>query len=239
MISDKKVLAVVPARSGSKGLPGKNIRPFCGKPLLQWSVEHGLKAACVDRVVVSTDSEIIADIAMSSGADVPFLRPPELASDTATSVDVVLHAAGYLAEHGDPFDLVVLLEPTSPLREAKDIDSAMNMLFADPQAESIVSVAPVGSQHPSFLMKLDTVGNLTPFAGSFRVLRRQETEPLFFLDGTLYISKLPYLGDKKTFYHDRTMGYVVPKFKSFEIDDIDDFIVCEAVFRERFSGLSS
>jgi len=113
------------------------------------------------------------------------------------------------------------------------------MMLADPEARSIVSVAEVGSQHPSFLMKRDTIGYLTPFTDSFRVLRRQETEPLFFLDGTLYISQLSYLGEKKTFYHDRTMGYVVPKFKSFEIDDIDDFIVCEAVFRERFSGLSS
>ena len=162
MIDNKRVLAIVPARAGSKGLPGKNIRLFCGKPLLQWSVEHGLSSRYVDLVIVTTDSTEFADIARKSGALVPFLRPDHLSSDTASSADVILHAVDFLEERGDIFDVLVLLEPTSPLRSPEDIDKALEMLATEPDAESVVSISRVEAHHPSFLMRRTRPASLSP-----------------------------------------------------------------------------
>eukprot|EP00831_Metopus_contortus_P066154 TRINITY_DN59033_c0_g1_i1.p3 TRINITY_DN59033_c0_g1~~TRINITY_DN59033_c0_g1_i1.p3 ORF type:complete len:201 (-),score=47.51 TRINITY_DN59033_c0_g1_i1:21-623(-) len=151
MIAGKRVLALVPARAGSKGLPGKNIKPFCGKPLLLWSVEHGLASSYVDSVVVSTDSREFAEIAKKGGAEVPFIRPEHLASDTAASIDVMLHTVDFLEARGDLYDILVLLEPTSPLRKPEDIDKALEVLCSHPHAESIVAISLTEAQHPVFL----------------------------------------------------------------------------------------
>ncbi len=234
MIAEKKVLALIPARAGSKGLPGKNIRPFCGKPLLQWSVEHGLSSRYVDKVLVSTDSEDFAAIARKGGAEVPFLRPGDLASDTAASVDVILHAVDYLEGMGEKFSLLVLLEPTSPLRKPEDIDRALEFLLSRPEAESVVSVSLTEAHHPAFLMKRRETGFLEPFLTDFKVVRKQDISPLFFLDGTVYISWMDALRRRRSFYHDKTLGYEVPKYQSFEVDDGDDFIICEALYRAKF-----
>lgn len=235
MISEKTVLALVPARAGSKGLPGKNIRPFCGKPLLQWSVEHGLSSKYVDKVVVSTDSEEFAEIARKGGAHVPFLRPKSLATDVASSIDVILHGINYLERHGEEFNILVLLEPTSPLRRPDDIDRALERLLSVPEAESVVSVSLTEAHHPAFLMKKRKEGFIVPYLPDFSVVRRQDITPLFFLDGTVYISWTEALKRRRSFYHDRTLGYEVPKYQSFEVDDMDDFIICEALFRAKFS----
>lgn len=234
MIAGKKVLAIVPARAGSKGLPGKNVRPFRGKPLLQWSVEHGLSSRCVDKIVVSTDSEEFADVARKCGAAVPFLRPEFLASDTATSVDVILHAVDFLEERGEFFDILTLLEPTSPLRAPEDIDNALELLLSESEAESVVSVSRTEAHHPAFLMQMMGDKFLKPYLSDFKVIRRQEITPLYFLDGTVYVSRIEALRRRRSFYHERTLGYEVPKYKSFEVDDLDDFIICEALHRVKF-----
>jgi CMP-N,N'-diacetyllegionaminic acid synthase len=234
MISGKKVLAVIPAREGSKGLPGKNIRPFRGKPLLLWSVEHGISSRFVDRVIVSTDSEEYAVIVQNSGGCVPCLRPKSLATDTATSVEVVLHAVAFLEAHGDAYDILALLEPTSPLRKPEDIDGALELLLSKPDAESVVSISPTEAHHPAYLMKKMSTGFLQPYLPNFKVIRRQDIQPLHFLDGTVYISWINALRTRKSFYHERTLGYEVPKYQSFEIDDMDDFIICEALHRAKF-----
>lgn len=127
MIKGKRVLGLVPARGGSKGLPGKNLRLMCGKPLIGWTIEQGMASKYIDRLVVSSDSTEIAKIALKHGAEVPYLRPPELASDTASSASVILHALDYLACQEDFYDLIVLLEPTSPLRDVSDIDGAIEL----------------------------------------------------------------------------------------------------------------
>ncbi|MFO0106485.1 MAG: acylneuraminate cytidylyltransferase family protein, partial [Burkholderiales bacterium] len=141
MIDGKRVLALVPARSGSKGLPDKNIRPLGGKPLLAWPIAAALAAQRVDRVIVSTDSAHYADLARAAGADVPFLRPTALASDTAPSIDFILHAVDTLAAADEHYDYLLLLEPTSPLTEASDIDRALSALAA--QGASAVAVVGV------------------------------------------------------------------------------------------------
>jgi CMP-N,N'-diacetyllegionaminic acid synthase len=186
MIAGRSVLALIPARGGSKGLPGKNVRPLLGKPLIGWSIEQGRASLYADAVVVSTDDEGVAHTAREFGAEVPFLRPAKLASDTAPTIDMILHALDFLAGQGRSFDLVVLLEPTSPLREARDIDAALETLVARADAQSIVGVARVESAHPAFLVKVEN-GLIRPYASdAFRVVRRQDLGEVFFFEGSVY-----------------------------------------------------
>ena len=128
-IGKKRVLALIPARGGSKGLPRKNVRNICGKPLIAWSVEAAKKCRYTDAVVVSTDDREIADAAQSAGAAVPFMRPAELATDAASSMDVILHAISYFEKKGESFDVLVLLQPTSPLRDSGHVEEALDMFI--------------------------------------------------------------------------------------------------------------
>ena len=227
--SSRRVIAIVPALGGSKGLPGKNIRPLCGKPLIAWSIEQGLAAQSVDLVMVSTDSKQVAEVASDYGAYVPFLRPDYLATDTASSIDVVLHALDYLAGEGSIFDTVVLLEPTSPLRDATDIDKTLERM-AEQHATAVVSVCRAESSHPAFVFRQTSDGHLLPFMKRPPTgLRRQEIEPMYFLDGSIYASEVQTLRERRSFYHSDTIAYEVPKWKSFEIDDIEDFEIVEAL----------
>ena len=157
MMKDKKILFVIPARGGSKGLPGKNIRPMNGKPLINYTVETALqmKNFCDARVIVSTDSKEIADTAKSAGAEIPFMRPDELAQDTSTSMDVILHALNFFESKGEKFDLLCMLEATSPQRSADDLKNAFELLFSTKDAESIVGVCRSESGHPAFLAKIN------------------------------------------------------------------------------------
>ncbi len=236
MSAQGKVLAIIPARSGSKGLPGKNLRLLDGRPLVAWPVATALGATSVDRVIVSTDDMAIATAARSAGADVPFLRPAQLASDIASSMDVVLHALDTLASEGHEYEYVVLLEPTSPLTESSDLEAALSHLRrAEEKADAIVGICRVEATHPEYDVRVDRQGLISPYAvPDFKSLRRrQEIEDLYFLEGSLYISRVEAFRRYKTFYHERTLGYEVPRWKSLEIDDLLDFIMVEAVVQQR------
>jgi N-acylneuraminate cytidylyltransferase/CMP-N,N'-diacetyllegionaminic acid synthase len=233
MIGNARVLGLIPARGGSKGLPGKNIRPLCGKPLIAWTISAAKAASCIDRIVVSTDDAAIAEVARRAGAEVPFRRPSELATDTASSIDVIIHAVDTLAQGGQAFDIVVLLEPTSPLRAASDIDEAVERLIQT-GAGAVVSVCRAVNLHPAFMFHRNTDGRLRPFLDRQPTgLRRQDIDPVFFLDGTLYVSRVDVLRNKRSFYHEDTVAFEVPKWKSLEIDDVDDFIMVEALMANR------
>lgn len=232
MYKKKRILGLIPARGGSKGLPGKNILPLAGKPLIAWSIEAGLKSKLIDRVVVTTDDKKIAAIARKYGAEVPFLRPLELAKDNTSSVDTVLHALNWLEKNGDKHDYVILLEPTSPLRETKDVDRAIRMLVNNKVAESIMGVCRIEAAHPRFAVKIDEKGLIVPFRKEFSGWRRrQDIEELYFFEGTVYASKIETLRRKKIFYHDKTIPYIVPRWKSLEIDEILDLICAEAIMK--------
>lgn len=236
MLEGKSVLALVPARAGSKGLPGKNIRVLCGKPLIQWPIISALGANAVDRVIVSTDDPAIAACARAAGAEVPFMRPPELATDTASSMDVVRHALAEVMAAGQRYDYLVLLEPTSPLTESADIQRALSTLHrARERADAIVGVSRIEAAHPEYAVRRTQLGLLRPYNapdfGSLR--RRQEIEELHFLEGSLYITAVDSFLRKGTFYHERTMGYEVPRWKSFEIDEWVDFVCVEALMQRR------
>jgi CMP-N,N'-diacetyllegionaminic acid synthase len=233
MKNNWKVLCLVTARGGSKGLPGKNIRPLLGKPLIAWSIDVGLRTPSADALVVSTDDEGIAQAARAAGARVPFMRPAELAGDTASSIDVVLHAIDWLAAAGEHYDVVVLLEPTSPLRESADIEAALE-LMAGQHAGAVVSVCRAESVHPAFMYRRDADGRLQPFLECQPTgLRRQEIEPLYFLEGTVYASRIDVLRARRSFYHEDTVGYEVPRWKSLEIDELDDFLMVEALLKHK------
>lgn len=236
MIAGRRVLALIPARAGSKGLPGKNIRPLHGKPLLAWPIAAARGARYVDRTIVSTDDPGYAAIAAEHGAEVPFLRPAALASDTAPSIDFILHALDTLAAAGEVYDYLVLLEPTSPMTEAGDVDAALEQLVAAAaRADAIVGVAPLETSHPAFAVRRAGDGTISPLLSpSFAALpRRQDLDPVFALDGSLYISTVEALRRTRAFAHERTLGYVTDRFKALEIDDLVDFVCIEALMAYR------
>jgi len=238
MINDKHVLALIPARAGSKGLPGKNIRRLCGKPLIAWTIEQGLGSSFVDKVVVSTDSEEIASVARHYGASVPFLRPQDLASDLASSLEVIFHAIDFLELRGEIYEYIVLLEPTSPLREVSDIDGAIELCAHSSQVESVVGVAKVDNTHPSFLFSLQD-GRLHPMQGKHPTgIRRQDlVRDYYYLEGSVYVSNLKGLRREQTFYHDRTAPWIVDKYKAVEIDSVADFMVADALMDAQIKGI--
>lgn len=236
MIQGKKVLALVPARRGSKGLHLKNIKLLGGKPLLAWPIEAARQSRYVDRVVISTEDLEFAAIAKAAGADVPFMRPKELATDTSSSIEFIAHALEMLERMGEHYEYFVLLEPTSPLTDAEDIDGALEHLVSQQdQADSIVGVTALVTAHPAFAVKINADGNIGPYLSeSFRQLpRRQDIEPIFSLDGSLYISTAEALLRERGFCHQRTLPYVMPRWKSLEVDDLIDFIYIEAVLANR------
>jgi len=231
MINDKSVLAIIPARGGSKGLPGKNIRPLLGKPLIGWSIEQAFASRYIDEVVVSSDCPEIIEISRKFGANVPFKRPAKLASDNSTTIDVLIHCLDWFEENNKSFDILVLLEPTSPIREVSDIDNSLRILISKEQG-SVVSVCKTEGQNPAFCFKKNDDSKINPYLEIQPTnLRRQEIELVYFLDGTIYSSFTSSLRNQKSFYHDCTFGFEVPKWKSLEIDDIVDFSMVESVMR--------
>ena len=231
MINGKSVIGIVPARAGSKGLPRKNIAPLCGKPLIAWSIEAGLRSQYIDLVIVSTDSNKIASIAAEYGASVPFIRPAELATDKTPTIDVVIHALEYLHnERKQRFDYTVLLEPTSPLRDEADIDRAIKQLVDNVGASSLVGISRTEAQNPEFLVCLSENNFLRGFDQSeIKPVRRQEIKDVYFLEGSIYVSDTKTLIARRTFCHQETLGCIFPKWKSLEVDDIDDLIMVEAL----------
>lgn len=217
MIGGRRVLALIPARGGSKGLPGKNIRPVAGRPLVAWTIEAARAAAAPDQVVLSSDDEAIMAVAREWGCEVPFRRPEALATDEASSIDVVLHALGALPG----FDFVMLLQPTSPLRTAADIDAACALL-ATTSAPSCVSVAPA-EQSPYWMVRLDERQRMAPILPlPPGVTRRQDLPAAYVLNGAIYIADCAWLREQRSFVGEGTVAYVMPAERSIDIDTLAD-----------------
>ncbi|MDC1309951.1 acylneuraminate cytidylyltransferase family protein [Opitutales bacterium] len=221
-----KVLGLIPARGGSKGIFRKNIKNLCGKPLIAWTIEAALKSSKIDRLVVTTEDNEIAEIAKSYGADVPFMRPTELAEDSTPGISPVLHAIEQLPN----FDSVLLLQPTSPLRTSTDIDGILNFGIQE-DAESVVSVceSPV---HPYWIYKSKNK-ILKPFFDHKFVACRQDLPDAFSLNGAMYFGRTSWLLDQKAFVSPYTYGYLMPKSRSYDIDDEDDWLVVETLLSLR------
>ena len=211
------LLALIPARGGSKGIPRKNIRPFCGKPLLQWSIDVALAAPSVDQVVVSTDDPEIAEIACACGAEVPFLRPHELASDTAPGVAPALHALRQLPLVSD----LLLMQPTSPLRRVEDVEGII-ALSRQIGSDAIVSVTPC-SKHPAWMYELSSEQVIQPLLGIPDASRRQQLPSAYVLNGALYLASRYLLEHDRSFLTTKTVGYVMPPERSVDIDTLLDW----------------
>lgn len=212
------VLALITARGGSKGLPRKNVLFAAGRPLIAWTVEAALSSTTVNRVVLSSDDEEIMRVAAEAGCEVPFRRPVELATDKASTMDVVIHALQMLPG----FEFVVLLQPTSPLRTGADIDAAFRFM-AEHNAPACVSVTEV-DQSPYWMFRLSgddrLTGLLEPLSG---VGRRQDLPPVYTLNGAIYIARVDWLLRSKNFISSETVAFQMPKEKSIDIDDAYDF----------------
>lgn len=221
------VLAIVPARSGSKGLAHKNIKIMNGKPLMVWSIEHALKSEFIDKVIVSTDSVHYAKIAEESGAIVPFLRPNSISNDTATSFEVINHTIEYMKTQGEYFDIILLLEPTSPLRTLDDIENGI-LAILKKNYTSVVSMCRVKSSHPEFMFSSNEDRSIKPYISNI-TLRRQEVKELFYLDGNIYASWIDRYQDEKTFCGRNSTYIVTPELRSFEVDDQNDFDLVELI----------
>lgn len=236
MYKGKSILAIIPARGGSKGLPGKNIKELCGKPLIAWSIEHAQKSKYVDEIFVSTDSREIADVAEQYGVKVPELRPAELAVDTAPSSAFIIYTLEKYRKEGKNFDYFILLEPTSPLRDVEDVDESIAQLIDAPDSESIVGVAMSGTVHPAFMVKEGADGHLVALNPEQSTMRRQDLPNVYFFEGSVYVSNVDAYLKKKTFYHDKTLPYIVPEWKSHEVDDYVDFAIIETIMKLKLNG---
>jgi len=213
-----KVLAIIPARGGSKGIPRKNLKNLAGKPLISWTIEAAQKANSISRVIVSSDDEEITRFAQGIGCDVPFMRPSWLAEDDTPSIDVVLHAIGLLPG----YDFVVLLQPTSPLRTSRDIDAAYQMLIQQ-KASSCVSVCPA-KESPYWMYRISNDRKtIEPFVYEEVPKRRQDLPDAYILNGAIYISSVSLLVAERSFIRKDTVGYVMSRKRSIDIDTEKDF----------------
>ena len=225
-----RTLALIPARAGSKGISNKNLAPTAGRPLIEWTIAAARAAGCLDRIVVSTDGPLIAGVARAAGAEVPFLRPAELAGDAVPTMDVVWHAEAWLREHERYVpDLVMVLQPTTPLRTAEDIVAGLKLL-AQRQADSVVAICEA-PDHPFWMKRLRPDGRIEDFLPQERVpARRQDLPSAYALNGALYVARREPLLAQRTFMLPNTCGYVMPAERSLDVDtrwdlELADFIL--------------
>lgn len=227
-----ETIALITARGGSKGVPGKNIAPVAGKPLIAWTIEAARAAKRLDKIIVSTDDAAIAEVAREHGADVPFLRPAELAGDRATHISVVLHALDWLAGQGIEPRYLVLLQPTSPLRSAADIDGAI-ALAHDNDTAGVVSVCPA-RDHPLLVKRITPEGALADYATSdLAYLRRQDLPEAFALNGAVYVTQTAALRGQRTFLPRTTLPYIMPVERSLEVDHPWDLHLARLIMEDR------
>ena len=217
-----KVLAVIPARGGSKGIPRKNIKILGGKPLIAWTIEAALKAPGINRLIVSTEDEEIAAVAEQFGAEVPFKRPIAIAQDDTPGLDPVLHAI----ENSPGSDWVLLLQPTSPLRSVDDIEGIIK-LCQEKGASSAVSVAEVG-KHPFWMYQRSSDMRLQPLIPNRgEITRRQDLPSVYALNGALYLARTDWLIGNQGFIGPETLGYVMPVERSVDLDTPLDWLWVE------------
>ena len=224
MIETERIMAIIPARGGSKGIPKKNIKPLLGKPLISYSIEHAKKSEYINKVIVSTEDKEIAEISKEYGAEV-IERPEELAKDETPTIEVIFHVLKVLKAKNYTPDIVILLQPTSPLRTAEDIDKAVE-LFLNSGCESVVSVCEV-EHSPYWCFEIEEGYLKSLFGDEYLRRRRQDLEKVYVPNGAMYISTPKNLRKYKGFYCLRTIPYIMPPERSIDIDNEVDFMLAE------------
>ncbi|MBU2494640.1 MAG: acylneuraminate cytidylyltransferase family protein [Bacteroidetes bacterium] len=218
MIANKTILAIIPARGGSKGILRKNIKPLSGKPLIYWTIEEAKKSKYIDRLILSSEDEEIINIAKVLGCEVPFIRPKELAQDQTPGIEPVVHAINNLPQK---YDYVCLLQPTSPLRKIEHIDDCIEICSIN-NAESCVSVTKV-DKHPYWMYKINKDKKLEPLFQEVQLTRRQDAEKVYSINGAIYFAKTDFILSEKSFIGTNTFAYLMDKISSVDIDDMSDF----------------
>lgn len=228
-----RVLGIIPARGGSKGVPRKNIKMLCGKPLLAYTAETALASKLLTRVILSTEDVEIAEVGRSVGVDVPFVRPQELAQDTTPTMPVVIHAIKSLEALGEHYDAVCLLQPTNPLRSSRDIDNCIDLLEKT-GADSVISVLPVpDTYNPNWVYWQSTEGRMTLSTGENEpVVRRQDLPRAFHREGSVYVTKRDVLFQHGNLYGSEIQGYEMDPWYSVNIDTLEDWYRAERHIKE-------
>lgn len=229
-----KVLGLIPARGGSKGVPRKNIKNLCGKPLLAYTAETALKAKRLLRVVLSTEDDEIAEIGKKFGLDVPLMRPQELAQDTTPTLPVIQHMLLTLQNMGETFDAVCLLQPTNPLRQTEDIDNCIKLLI-DSQADSVISVLPVPHEYnPNWVFIQNGNGMVKLSTGEKEpISRRQDLPKAFHRDGSIYVTRTEIIINKNSLYGSKIQAYEMNPFCSANIDTEKDWESVQKVLSKK------
>lgn len=227
-----KALYLIPARGGSKGVPGKNIRDLGGKPLIAHTIDHALEVADKKDVVVTTDSDKIRSVAMEAGANAPFLRPSELATDTAGSREVMLHAVDYFGKEGKDYDTIVLLQPTSPLRDPEDIRRAIQ-LYESSDADMVVSVREAKTNPYYNAFETDSEGYLKISKGDGRLTRRQDAPSVWEFSGAIYVIRVSSLRKENLSRFKKIKPLPTAKETAVDIDDEIDFLICEELLKQK------
>ncbi len=222
------ILVVIPARGGSKGLPGKNIKNLCGKPLINYSIDVARAITSDENICVSSDNQKIIDQVENYGLHVPFVRPSEFATDTATTNDVLLHAIDFYEKQGKFYDQLILLQPTSPLRKVEEVKEAMALYKDD--IDMVVSV--MKSHAPSVLCSENDRG-FVELTYNKAAIGRQSFNTLYEFNGAIYVINVKALKAKGLGGFDKRVKYVMPKESSIDIDDIYDFMLIEAILKNK------
>lgn len=228
----ENLLVVIPARGGSKGLPGKNIKDLCGKPLIAYSIDVARKITSDENICVSTDDKKIIDTVENYGLKVPFIRPAEFATDSATTNDVLLHALSYFERIGRNYETILLLQPTSPLRTAEQVRDAISMYRKD--IDMVVSVSK--SHAPAVLCEESAEGFVEPVFNK-KALGRQNLPTFYEFNGAIYVINVKALKEKSLSGFTKRVKYVMPKESSVDIDDIYDFMMIETMIKTQRGGV--
>lgn len=218
------MIAIIPARGGSKGLPGKNTKNFHGKPLIAYTIEAALSSKCISEVILSTDDKEIEAVATEYGAKSPFLRPPELATDHALAVDTYIYTVDRLEKmYKAKIETFMVLQPTSPLRLSQDIDNAYR-IFTEKHADSVISYTEAA--HPLEWHKIiEKDGSFSNILED-KLLNRQATHKTYYPNGAIFIFKTSLIR-KRQYYSEKSFAYIMPRNRSVDIDTIDDFKYAE------------
>jgi CMP-N,N'-diacetyllegionaminic acid synthase len=226
-----EILAIIPARGGSKRIPRKNIKIFSGEPLLAFTAKAALNSARLSRVILTTDDEEIKKIGLDLGLEVPFVRPLKLAQDDTPSLPVFQHVVKTLEDRGEGYrpDVIVVLQPTSPLRTTKHIDEALN-IFLEGDTDSLVSVTEVPhNMNPYSMMQLQKDGTITPFLNYDESKNLRQKKPVFYArnGAAIYICTYECLMEKNSLYGDTILPFFMKKEESFDLDDEVDWEIAE------------
>lgn len=233
---DKKTLGFIPARGGSKGVPGKNIAPVAGKPLIAWVIESALKSRYLDDLLLSSDDDKIINIAEGLGVEAPFKRPDELAQDNSLVIDVIIHALDWLKiNRKKEYDYVCIVQPTAPLTASEDYDNAVKTAI-EKNADTVITVQDTGHFHPALMHTLDDAGGASWYVDNpdwDRMSRRQDLPPVYSRCGNVYVIKTSLILNHRTLYGEKIFACVIPPQRAIDIDTPIDLKLAELMLRER------